>query len=346
MEPKVSRDALDREVSRAHVGTQEKRVNLVKLALTASMEKKAKVELLDPQEAEDTLAEEGPKVPKDKQEMEEKWESEETLVKVDGITTVQDPKETLVMPDHLESLVMMEPKAAQENLEEGELMAEEDHLDRLELLESQEVTVCRESLVLEDLEVHLDQMVPRDPEERMGILDPEVPEGVQVLLERRVEEELLVVRESQESQDRRVSLDLLVLVESLVRMEEMDLALQDPKEEREMKASQDSLDQREQLVILALKVDLDPEEIVDRGVSLGILVHLGRKERLDIQDLMVRKDQEDPVLCNVTWLRKSEITVLAVMVSMSVRSTPPSWRLPWTSLATPAQPSTTCVRRS
>lgn len=68
MELRVSRDVLDRGVSRVLVDTQEKKVNLEKLALMASMEKRAKVEWLDPQETEETLVEEVQKVPKDKQE--------------------------------------------------------------------------------------------------------------------------------------------------------------------------------------------------------------------------------------------------------------------------------------
>lgn len=117
-------------------------------------------------------------------------------------------------------------------------------------------------------------------------------------------------------------------VESLVKMAEMGLVSQGQKEDRVMTVSQDSQDQREQLVKPAPRADLDPEEIVDRGVSLGILVHPDRKERLDILGHMVRKDREDKVLCNVTWSRRSEKTVLAVTVSRNVRSTPLSWPLP------------------
>lgn len=304
MELRVSKDVLDREVSRVLVGTLEKRVNLEKLGLMASMEKRAKVEWLDPQETEEILAEEVPKVPKDKQETEEKWELEETLVQVDRITTAQDPKETLVMLDQRENLVRMVSRVSLVNLEDRELMAEEAHLDNLEIPESQELMVCRESLVLEDLEVHLDQMVHQDPEEKMGTLDPGVLEVAQVLLAIKVEEELLVARESQENQDLRVLLDLLVPVENLVKMVKMDLAFQALKEERVMKASPDFQDQREQLVTRALREDLDLGEIVDRGVSLEILVYLDRRERLDILGHMVKKDQEDQVLCNVIWSRK------------------------------------------
>lgn len=41
MEHRVSKDVLDREVSRVPGGTQEKRVNLEKLDWMASMEKRA-----------------------------------------------------------------------------------------------------------------------------------------------------------------------------------------------------------------------------------------------------------------------------------------------------------------
>ena len=66
-------------------------------------------------------------------------------------------------------------------------------------------------------------MVPQDPEEKTETLDPGVLVVTQVPLGKRAEEELLVVRESQESQDQRVLLDLLAPVESLVKMVEMDL---------------------------------------------------------------------------------------------------------------------------
>lgn len=108
MELRVSRDVLDREVSRVLVGTQEKRVNLEKLGSMESMEKRARVEWLDPQETEEIPAEEVPKVSKDKEETEEKWESEETRAQVVKITTVQDLRETPVMLDQRESLVRME----------------------------------------------------------------------------------------------------------------------------------------------------------------------------------------------------------------------------------------------
>lgn len=168
------------------------------------------------------------------------------------------------------------------NLEEGELMAEEAHLDSLEMLESQELTVLLENLVLEDLEVHLDQMVHQGPEEKMGTLDPEVPEVSQVQLEKRAEEGLLVVRESQETLDLRVLLDPLVPVENLVRMEETGLVLKGLKEERVMRASLDSQDQRELPASPGQRANLDPEEIVGRGVFLEISVHPDRRERLDI----------------------------------------------------------------
>lgn len=52
-------------------------------------------------------------------------------------------------------------------------------------------------------------------------------------------------------------------------------------------ASQDSQEQREQPVTLAPRVDLDPEETVDREVSLEVLVPVDRRERLDTLDLTV-----------------------------------------------------------
>ncbi|XP_051815101.1 golgin subfamily A member 6-like protein 1 isoform X2 [Acanthochromis polyacanthus] len=313
MELRVSRDVLDREVSRALEGTQEKRVNLEKSGLMASMERRAKVEWLVLQETEETLEEEVLKVSKGKQETLERWESEETLEQVDKITIVQGLKETPVMPDQWESPERMEIREALVKSEEGEPMAEEVPLDRLEILEGQELMVCRESLVLEDLEVQLDQIVHQDPEEKMGTLDRGVLEEAQAPVERRVEEELLVVRESQETQDLRVSLDPLDPVESQVKMAEMGLVFQGLKEEKVTRDSQDSRDPREQLGIVAPRVDLDPEEIVDREVSLGLSVHPDRREKLDILDNMVSKDQGDQVSCNVTWSRRSETTAVSII---------------------------------
>lgn len=83
---RVSRDVLGREESRVPVGTLEKRVNMEKLVWTASMEKRAKVEWLDPRERGDTLAEEDLKVPRDKQETLGTQASEETLVSLDRTT--------------------------------------------------------------------------------------------------------------------------------------------------------------------------------------------------------------------------------------------------------------------
>lgn len=266
---------------------------------------------------------------------------------MDLITSTQDLKETPVMLDQRESLVRMARREHLESLEEGELMAEEARLEYLEIPESLDLMVFKESLVLEDPEVQVDRLVHRDPEEKMGTRDPEVPEVVQVLGEKRAEGDLLVARESQEIPDLKVLLDPLAPVESLVKMEKMGLVLQGPKEERVMKVSQDSQDQREQLVTPAPGADLDPEEILDRGVFQGILVHPDRKERLDMLGHMVRKDREDQVLCNVTWSRRSEKTVLAVTVSRNARSTPLSWPLPWMPLrALVALTLTTCVTQS
>lgn len=277
----------------------------------------------------------------------ETWESEETLAQVDEMTGAQGQKEILVMLDQRERLERMEIREALVKSEEREPMAEEAHLDRLEIPEGQELMVCRESLVLEDLEVHLDQRVHQDPEEKLGTLDLGDPVEARALLERRVEEELLVARESQETQDLRVLLDPLDPMESQVKTVGMGLVFLGLKEERVMRVSQDSLDPREQLGILAPRADLDPEEIVDREVSLGVSVHPDRREKLDILDHMVTKDQGDQVLCNVTWSRRSEKTALAVTVSRNAHFTPLNWPLPWTPLrALAVQPSTTCVTPS
>lgn len=77
---RASRDVQDKEESRVHVATQEKRVKMESLVSTASMEKMGKVELQDPLEIEEHLAEEGLKVPKVKQGTEERWESGEIQV--------------------------------------------------------------------------------------------------------------------------------------------------------------------------------------------------------------------------------------------------------------------------
>lgn len=191
---------------------------------------------------EDTLARWAPKVPKDKQEAEENWESEETLAQVDEITAALDRKENPVMLDQRERPGRMERKEAPGNSEEGEQMAEEANLDRQEIPESQALMVFREKLVLEDQEANQDQTVHQDPEEKMETLDPEVPEAVQVKLEIREEEELLVARVSPEIQDLRGASDLLVLVESLETMAEMGLASRGLTGERAMRASQDSQD--------------------------------------------------------------------------------------------------------
>lgn len=77
---RVSRVVPDKEELRVHAATQEKRVNMENLALMALMEKMAKVAWQDLLETEEHLAEEGRKVPKVKQETEERWEFEETQV--------------------------------------------------------------------------------------------------------------------------------------------------------------------------------------------------------------------------------------------------------------------------
>lgn len=84
-------------------------------------------------------------------------------------------------------------------------------------------------------------------------------------------------------------------------MAEMGLEFLDLKEERETKASQDSQDLKEQLVILELKVDQAKEGTEDRGVSLETWVHLAKMERLDILGLTERKVLEVLGLCHATW---------------------------------------------
>lgn len=287
MELRVSRAVLDQEASRVLVATQEKRVNLEKLDLMASMEKRESVEWLDLQVPEEVLEVEVLKVSKDKQEAEEKWELEETLAPVDGITTRQDLKETLEMQDHREILAVTERGEALVNLEDRALLAEEAHQDHLDLLADQVLMEFRESLALQDQEAHLDQAAHQDRKERKETLDQGVLEVTLVALEKKEDKDFLVARVSQEIQDLRVLLDLKVPVENQVRMEEMALVLVALQEERVMRASLDSQDQRELLVNPERRADLDPEETVDRGVSLETLVDLGRRERLDILGLMV-----------------------------------------------------------
>lgn len=179
------------------------------------------MEWLDPQEKEEIQGEEVPKVLKDRQEIVEILASEETLAHVAKITTVEDLKETLVMQDHRENLVRMERREALGKMDDGAMMAEEAHQDNLDLPASQEQSVFQESLVLQDLEANLDRMVYQETKEKMETLVQGVLEEPQVLLEKKEDEDLLVERESQEIQDLRVLLDLLVPVESRVRMDAM-----------------------------------------------------------------------------------------------------------------------------
>lgn len=71
---RASRDVPDKEASREHVATQEKRVKMESLVSMASMEKMAKVELRDLLEPVERLAEEELKVPKARPEREERWD--------------------------------------------------------------------------------------------------------------------------------------------------------------------------------------------------------------------------------------------------------------------------------
>lgn len=251
------------------------------------------------------------------------------------------------MLDRWENLGRTARREALENQEEGDLTVEEARQDRLEMLESQERKVCKESPVLEGQEAQLDRLGHLDSEEKMGILDREDPEEPRGLLETRVEEELWAVRENQENQGPKALLDPSDPAASPVKMAEMDLASQDPKEGRVMKASQDSPGRRGQPVTVAPRVDLDPEETVDRGEFQGTLAYQDRRESLDTLGPTVKKGPEDLALCNVTSSRRSEITALAAMASRNAHFTPLSWRSPWTSLMESAvRPSTTCAMLS
>lgn len=187
------------------------------------------------------------------------------------------------------------------NPAERALMVEEAHQEALETPVLPETEVWQDSLVLQVQEVNLDQLVYQDPKERMETQDRGVLEVPRGQMEKKEEEDLLDARENQENQDQGVFLDPLGPMESLVKMAEMELVQRVKKEERAMMVSQDSLDPRGQLEILAHEVDLDPEETVDKEVSLETRAQKGRKEKMDILDPMVTKDQEDQVLCNVIW---------------------------------------------
>lgn len=187
-----------------------------------------------------------------------------------------------------------------------------------------------ESPVSLDLEGHRGPVDRQDPKEKKETQDQGGLEEALVQLEKRGDGELLVARESLETQECRVSRDHWVQEENLERMAEMGLEFLDQKEEREMKASQDSQDLKEQLAILEQKVDLAKVGTEDREVSLETWAHLVRVERSDILGLMVRKVLEVLGLCNVTWLRRSEITALVAMVKKNALSTRRSLPLPWT----------------
>lgn len=127
------------------------------------------------------------------------------------------------MLDLWESLAWMEDQEPLVKLEDREPLAEEAHPECLEILEVLELLVCKESRVLEDLEDHQDLKVHQDLEEKRATRDPGVQGAFQAHLEKKAEGEHLVARESLETLDQRVLLDLLVLVESLVRMVKMAL---------------------------------------------------------------------------------------------------------------------------
>lgn len=282
------------------------------------------MELLGLQATEETLAEGVLKELKDRQATSDKGESEETLEQEDEITTRRDRRETAAIAGHREFLGKMDRKEVLVKSAERALMVEEANQDALESPVRPENKVLQDSLALQVQEVNLDQLVYQDPKERMETQDRGVLEASRGQLEKKEEGDLWDARENQENQDKRVFLDPLGPMASLVKMAEMELVQRVKKAERAMMVSQDSLDPRGQLEILAHEVDLDPEETVDKEVSLETRAQKGRKEKLDILDPTVPKDQEDQVLCNVIWSRRLEITVLAVMVSRNARSTPPS----------------------
>lgn len=222
------------------------------------MEKRARAESLDPQETEGTLGEGDPKELKDMQETSGIQESEAILEPQVKITMWLDLKETQAMSAQWESQGRMVRREAPVNQAGRVLMVEEAHLVKLETLANPEVMVCRESLVSEDPEAKLDQSVHLELEVRMGTLDQGVQEEPRDPPETRAGEELWVARVNQESPDQKASWDLWDLVVSLAKMVEMDLVSQGPKEERVMRASQDSQDQRERQVMEETMADQDP----------------------------------------------------------------------------------------
>lgn len=104
---KGSRVALDKEASRVLVDIQEKRGTLAILDWMALMERMAKAEWLDPQEAEAILAEGDLKVLKAWQETEGKQASEEILEQRGWITDRQELKEIQEMLGLWENPVWM-----------------------------------------------------------------------------------------------------------------------------------------------------------------------------------------------------------------------------------------------
>lgn len=265
---------------------------------------------------------------------------------MEQVTTELDLKESLVMLVLRVSQVSMGEQVQLERLVEGDLMAEEDHLDCLELLVGLVKGVRLESPVSQDLEGHRGQAQHQDPKERKETPDRGGLEEALAQLEKRGNVELVVARENQEIQDRKVSKGRWVQEENLEKTAEMGLELLDLKEEREMKASQVSQDLKEKLVDPEQKVDLAKVGTEDRGVFLETRVHLVNLERLDILGLMVRKVLEVLGLCNVTWLRRFVITALVAMVKKSALSTQRSLPLPWTHPKVWEQHSTTCARLS
>lgn len=265
---------------------------------------------------------------------------------MERITSGLDLKESLETLVLRVSRVMTGDQAQPERQAGGDPTAEEDHLDSLALLAGLVRGVRLESPVSLDLEVHQGQTDHRDSKGRKETPDQGGLGEALERLEKRAGEELLAVRESPESQDRRVSRGRWGQEENPEKMAEMGLEFLDLKEGRETKASRDTQDLKGRLEILELKVDLEKQGTEDRGVSLETWVPLVSPERSDILGHMERKVLAVLGSCNVTWLRRSEIIAFAVMAKTSVLYTRRSSPSPWTCLKTWARRSTACARPS
>lgn len=144
--------------------------------------------------------------------------------------------------------------------------------------------------------------------------------------------------------DKRASLEILdpgdqmdskAHEERWVMMDEMELAAQVLKAERENVALLATQDPRVDLVtVVVLEAPaLKETEAVEE--TLEILAHLVRKERLDTPDHLDLKVIKDHPSVNVLSCRTSKINALAAMVPRSALSSQPSWP----SLLTPPQVS-------